>query len=298
MMPRDQGWYGPDFPDRLERLGVCFKRRGGPQAGAASAQRTVGDGLEFSDHRSYSPGDDIRFVDWKSYARLQKLWLRTFHRHSESPLEIWLDRSASMYPGEDRRVFDAARRAAAVWAYLAMAQGRRVTLTPFSDHLQEPLSFGRNRNAFGQVLSSLGRLRSEGKSDLLACAEAFATQATRPGELLLISDLTHTREPFEASLSLLRKRVGQVTVFQVFSPQPAIPAGASSAIFIDAETHETMEVVLTDARVAEYLERRRWYRAEIRECCLRQGVAYLALPEQEPFEAWLNRLAEPSKPYA
>lgn len=87
-----------DFLSRLERLHLLISKMS--RSGTAGQHRShwLGDGLEFADHRDYSSGDDLRFIDWSCYARLEKLLVRLFHRHSENDLAILLDVSASMAP--------------------------------------------------------------------------------------------------------------------------------------------------------------------------------------------------------
>ena len=127
--------FGDEFLRRLQRLGLIAKRIRAVSAGPGQRRsRRLGDGLEFADHRAYAPGDDIRFLDWPYYARMERLLLRLFHEHSEGAVSLLLDSSASMQLGELCK-FDYARRTAAALAYVAMASLDRVRVLPFAETL-------------------------------------------------------------------------------------------------------------------------------------------------------------------
>ena len=91
--------FDKQFLARLQQLHLIAKRLTARGAGGARRSRRIGDGLEFADHRSYEAGDDIRFIDWPYYARMEKLLLRLFHQRNEADVIILLDVSASMAPG-------------------------------------------------------------------------------------------------------------------------------------------------------------------------------------------------------
>ncbi|MCK4601697.1 MAG: DUF58 domain-containing protein, partial [Phycisphaerae bacterium] len=117
---RTYEFFDEAFLARLERLHLIAKRMAARGPSGPRRSRRLGDGLEFADHRAYAPGDDIRFIDWPYYARMERLLLRLFHEHSESDVAILFDASASMAPGGVMEKFDYARRAAAALAYVAM----------------------------------------------------------------------------------------------------------------------------------------------------------------------------------
>ena len=116
-MPSDE-LFDDEFLRRLQRLGLLAKRinAAAPAAGQRRGPR-LGDGLEFADHRAYAPGDDLRFLDWHYYARMEKFLLRLFHEQAEGSVTLMLDCSASMGLGAEAPKFDYARRMTAALAY-------------------------------------------------------------------------------------------------------------------------------------------------------------------------------------
>src|SRR5512140_2366958 len=99
MSSRRYSFCDEDFLARLERLHLVAKHVASRWSAGQRRSHRMGDGLEFADHRDYAGGDDIRFIDWPFYARMEKLLLRLFHEHSESDVAIMLDASGSMSPG-------------------------------------------------------------------------------------------------------------------------------------------------------------------------------------------------------
>ena len=124
-------FFDEGFLARLERLHLAGKHVAARERGGSRRSRRVGDGLEFADHRAYAPGDDVRFIDWPYYARMEKLLLRLFHEHSESEVGILLDASGSMAPAGSREKFHYALRAAAALTFVAMGGLERVVIVPF-----------------------------------------------------------------------------------------------------------------------------------------------------------------------
>ncbi len=184
LMPAHNDIFDADFLALLERLHLLAKRiASGPAAGQRRSRR-IGDGLEFADHRDYAPGDDIRFLNWPYYARMEKLLLRLFHQHSDQAVFVLLDCSASM-----ASKFHYALRTAAALTYVAMGGLERVVLQPFSDDLAVPFRTGRNRAQILPVLDYLTALAPSGRTDLAHCANRLAAAPDCGGTLLVISDL-------------------------------------------------------------------------------------------------------------
>jgi len=277
------------FLARLQRLHLIAKRLTARGTGGARRSRRLGDGLEFADHRSYAPGDDIRFIDWPYYGRMEKLLLRLFHERSEADVVILLDTSASMAPGQTTEKFDYARRAAAALAFVAMGGLERVVIQPFAAEPLAALRTGRNRGQILEVLDFLADLAPGGATALRRCAGALARRLDAPATVLLLGDLLDVAEELSDALAEFRGRSCDVTVLHVYSPLDAAPVLAGALQLEQAETGETMRVRATEELRASY--RRRWERfcrAAARTTAAR-GAAYVAAPTDVPFEQLVLR---------
>jgi uncharacterized protein (DUF58 family) len=294
-----------DFADegflaRLEHLHLiakCLAARG--HAGARRSRR-LGDGLEFADHRDYFRGDDIRFIDWPYYARMEKLLLRLFHEHSEADVVILLDTSASMAPGGAMEKFNYARRAAAALAYVAMGSLERVILQPFAETLGEQMRSGRSRLHALEVLDFLARLAPSGRTMLGQCAARFAArqETSAVGTAVIISDLMDCADQLSEALARLVRRTRGglrqaqsalslskgVTVVHVYSPADESPCLAGPVLLHEAETGRRMTLNVTDDLVASYRRRFAEFGRACEHACLSRGAAYARAPTSVPFE--------------
>jgi len=284
------------FLGRLQQLHLIAKRLSARESGGARRSRRIGDGLEFADHRSYMPGDDIRFIDWPYYARMERLLLRLFHERSEADVIILLDVSASMAPGAsagqvggEMEKFDYAVRVAAALAFVAMGGLERVIVQPFGDSLGQPLHTGRNRGQILEVLDFLAELAPAGQTALGRCCDLLARRLDAPASVVLVSDLLDSGDNLSDALVRLKGRGCDVTVLHVYSPLDAAPDLAGPMVLQQAETGRTMVVDVTDDVLESY--RRRW--AEMCDALNRtagsRGATYVSAPSDVPFEQLVLR---------
>jgi len=284
-----------DFADeaflaRLERLHLIAKRLAARGHPGPRRSRRLGDGLEFADHRDYVRGDDIRFIDWPYYARMEKLLLRMFHEHSEADVVIMLDTSASMASGGAMEKFNYARRAAAALAYVAMGSLERVIIQPFGESLGEQTRSPRSRQHVLEVLDFLAGLAPAGRTHLGQCAELLAARqdaagpAGSAGTVVIISDLMDCRDELGAALGRLIRPGRDLTVLHTYSAGEESPALGGPVLLRQAETLERMVVDVTDDVLASYRRQFAEFRAACERACVSHGAIYAAAPTDVPFE--------------
>jgi len=276
-----------DFLARLEGLHLIAKKLAARGHAGARRSRRLGDGLEFADHRDYARGDDIRFIDWPYYARMEKLLLRMFHEHSEADVAIMLDTSASMAPGGATEKFNYARRAAAALAYVAMGSLDRAVLQPFSDSLGKAMRSGRSRLQVLNVLDFLAGLAPGGRTALGDCAARFAARqesSAGAGTVVIISDLMDCAGELSDALARLAGRGADVAVLHVYSGADESPSLNGPVLLHQAETLERMALDVTDDLLESYRRRFAEFRAACEHACLSRGATYAAAPTYVPFE--------------
>jgi uncharacterized protein (DUF58 family) len=291
--------FDEDFLRRLQQLAVIAKRV--PATSAAGGQRRsrrLGDGLEFADYRGYAPGDDLRFLDWPYYARMERLLIRLFHEHSEGAVSILLDSSASMAVGAPAK-FDYARQAAAALAFVSMAGLDRVHLAPFDEHLRAEMHTGRNRGQILPVLDFLERLETAGQTRVSPPVEEFIRRNPQNGTVILISDLMDIPETpsggagvhdeLSRALLMLRRRRDEVIILHVVDPAEAEPALSGPTQLAATETNRSIDLTITPAVLADY--RRRWqqYVHKLQAVCLSRGATYIQAPTSQPFDRLVLR---------
>src|SRR5688572_29111061 len=123
----------PDLLRRLEQFQLLARRRAKSAAKGERRSRARGQSVEFADYRNYVVGDDLRYLDWNLYGRLDRLFLKLYEEERELPVHIFLDCSESMTFGTPSK-FDYARQVAAAVGYVALCGFDRVSVSLFPEY--------------------------------------------------------------------------------------------------------------------------------------------------------------------
>lgn len=190
--------------------------------------------VEFKDHRSYNKGDEIRFIDWKVYARTDRFYVRRFEDETNLMSYIVLDNSASM--GYTERKFDFARNLTAAIIYLLYLQRDAFGLVVFNEKLETLIPPRTSRVNLSHVMRTLDNLETRGKTSLSAY-KILPEKLKKRGLVVFISDMLVNPEEIISSLRMFRYRKHVVLVFQVLSPEELKIRGRAR-IFEDMESGE------------------------------------------------------------
>lgn len=272
------------FLRRLQRLEVRLRHVARQCRPGGNVGRDVGDGLEFADHRAYTPGDDVRFVDWAYYARMEKLLLRLFHRHTEADLLLLLDCSASMQLDGTSDLFRVARQLTAALAYIGVSGGRPVYLQPFDNTLSPAHSTGRNREQLAPALEFLAGLTAGESTDPCNVAREVVRRYPRMESIILLSDCAWPTEDFDDALTLLTAHGAEVSVLQLYVPQDAAPTFHGGVDLLEAEGDGALGITATPDCLAAY--RRRWaaWRDAQEAVASRRGVRFVSAEGDKTIE--------------
>jgi len=276
--------FDQEFLDRLQRLGLLAKRLAAASTTAGQRRsRRRGDGLEFADHRAYAPGDDVRFLDWPYYARMERLLLRLFHEHSEGTVSILLDRSRSMALGEVCK-FDYARRTAAALAYVAMVGLERVYLLPFAQTLDEGFRTGRNRGQILDVLRYLEGLWADGPTCLAGPVDQFVRRSGQAGTVICLTDGFDVEDELSGALALLRRQKDEVIFLHISDRFDSAPAILGPVRLRSSESARAMGLDGSDAILASYRQRWQEFARGVEKTCISRGAVYVRAATSAPFE--------------
>ncbi len=280
----------PDLVHRLERyrLGAgdaATSLRRGPHA-----SRRTGRGMVFADYRDYREGDDLQTVDWRAFARLDRLVVRLAWEERERPLHLLLDASASMRFGTPPKM-DVASRCAAALSHVALADLDRVTLFAAGSSLRE---FGplRGRRLTHEVIAFLRALDPAGPTDLAAVLRTVLSRPRGTGLFVVISDFLDPAGP-EPALRLLAGRGHDVVVLHLVSSADREISDAGEVTLVDAESGETFAQSLSPAVAADYRAAFDDFARDVEAACGRQGHRYLRVDaDRDQDEDWLRGLVE------
>lgn len=229
------------FAARVVVEGAYAGRHRSPYKGSAA---------EFVDYREYYPGDEIRTIDWKAYARTDRHFVKLFQRETDMACHIVLDRSASMgYGGKAFRAFFPTKEVskleygsylAAALAYLMVKQGDRVGLTLFDEKVTAHAPAGSTFPHLYSILNLLERQKPGKKTSVSRALHDVFSLHKRRGMLIVISDLLDDPVKVFQSLDMFRHRRFEVVLFHVLHRYELTLPPLDSVNFVDAESSETM----------------------------------------------------------
>jgi uncharacterized protein (DUF58 family) len=285
--PAFPGWT-PSFQAALERLAIAVRRPARSQHAGAVRSRIRGRALEFADYRAYTPGDDPKLVDWRAYARLDRLYLKRYEEERARTLTLLIDASASMDWGEGEEHKGLyARRLAAALAWIALGRLEPVRVYLLRDGSAVPLQPVLARPALAPLLARLGAAQESGRADLAAAVRtALASRA--PGPAILLTDLLDSR--WADALDALAA-MDEGTVLQVLAPDEWEPSLGEEMELQDAETGELRPTRLGPGELAAYRGRLQAFLTDVRDRSQRCGLLHVALNTATPLqETTLRRL--------
>jgi uncharacterized protein (DUF58 family) len=200
---------------------------------------------EFAEYRAYTPGDDLRHVDWNLFARTERCYLKRYRGETNSQLTVLLDASNSMqYTSSPPSKIDYARYLAAALFYLAIHNQRDAAgLIVFDEEVRDYIRPSTRSGQLARLFAGLEHATPRAQTDFAKPLQHFHNALHRRGIAIVISDFYEKPETIIANIASLRFRGNEVILFQVLDPQEIRPAMKGSAILVDLETNHRIEVI-------------------------------------------------------
>jgi len=253
----------------------------------------LGSSTDFAEYRAYTPGDDVRRIDWRVYGRTDRLYIKTFEAETNSDVVFALDCSASMnFASATLSKFDYARMLVASLTHLSAGQRDRVGLVTFNDEILERIPAAvRHRD---NVLRLLQRSEASGGSDLVESLKRASETLSRRGIFVVVSDFYEEPEKVAAALDEVRLRGHDVIAFHVLDRDERNLSLSDTDVLRDLETGE---------RLASSNRARQHYEAlisdhldELGAVSTARQVDYSSLVTDEPLDTGLfNYLSSRSR---
>jgi len=272
--------FEPEFIQRLDNLILGTRRARTIRAGRRNVGRIQGGGIEVENFRQYAEGDDLRFLDWNAFARLDHLAIRTFRADRQVELTVMIDASASMAVPERDDKLGLALALGAGLAYIGMSENDPVRLVAFArrrgGRTLETTPFHRRRESYPGFRPFVTGIRCGGETRLAAAVGELLLERRQPGIVVVISDFLVNPGDYEDALAQLLAARHEVKLLHVMGDREAAgtypPPGAYRAR--DSETGEMREVML-GAREAEACRQRVELHADrLRDFCTQRGISY------------------------
>lgn len=263
----------PQFVSRLDALDVLSRKilQGKLQGEKRSKRR--GQSVEFADHRAYVAGDDLRFVDWNVYGRLEQLFLKLFLEEQDLTVHILADVSSSVGLGEPSKELFIKKLTAAL-GYVSLVNNNRVTISLFAEGLKAQLANMRGRNYLHKMADYLLSTECEGLSRFEEACKQVVAGRIGTGVMIVLSDFLF-KQGYESGLRRLLGRQYDLYVIQVLSPQELTPDLSGDLKLIDIEDADAAEITVSAALLKYYKRNVAAYCNEIKDFCRRRGAVYV-----------------------
>jgi len=278
-------FFSPEFLAQLERLSLLSRRafRGSVKGERRSPRR--GHSVEFADYRAYGHGDDLRYVDWNIYGRLDRLHVKLFVDEEDLCLHLLVDGSASMDFGTPRKLEYAVRVAGAL-GFVGLVSHERVGVGILRERAVEGWPPARGRNQVVALLDFLSDVDAGGPTRLNEALGEYALRAREPGLAVVVSDLLDPHG-FEAGVRALLERRFDVHVIHVLDPGELNPELGGDLRLHDAETGETRDVTVDGEALRGYRERLARFLERVEAFCRSHEVGYHRVSTETPVEEFV-----------
>lgn len=262
----------PQLLARLERLELVSRKIFRGRLKGERRSRRKGQSVEFADFRNYVPGDDLRFVDWNLYARLDKLFLKLFLEEEDLHVFFLVDASPSMNFGDPTKFF-AAKQVAAALAFVGMCRGDRVRIEFLgTENQSSPVLRGRSQ--LWRMSDFVQSIEPEQVCNLTDAVKRFCLKNSGRGIVVLLSDLMD-KSGYEPALRLLVGQQMDVFVIHVLSPEEMDPNLKGDLKLVDCEDEDEAEISVSTALLKKYKSTLAAYVDQARRFCSQRGMTYL-----------------------
>jgi uncharacterized protein (DUF58 family) len=241
--------------------------------------------VEFSEHRPYNPGDDLRHVDWKAHAKLDRFFVKKFEEETNLRGYIFLDASASMgfQSGGGVSKLDYGKYLSVSLAYLMLLQRDSVGLSVFGSDVRRFVPPRGNRAHLQAIIEELKAAKPSGETRIASTLSDLAARISRRGLVILISDLLEDQEAVLASLRHIRHRKNDVILFQLLDPHEVDLPWKGYLRLTDMEDDSSLATDPSWLK-REYGERVGAFLDRYRQGCLEDGMDHVLITTDQPLD--------------
>jgi uncharacterized protein (DUF58 family) len=275
-----------EFFKELERFALLVKKRVSTAYSGGRKSLRFGHGISPVGYREYRKGDDFKLVDWKAYARTEKLYIREHEEERSIVVHILLDASGSMGFGGK---FAYASRLAAGFAYLATLENEKYAISPFCKKLY-PGEPRRGRRFLFQTIDELDEIAPRGATNLKLVADQFELLVRSTSLVVVISDFLGDTEAIVSSIYRLAGH--DLIMIQVLAPEEVDLRFGGDVKFVDMETGQPLVTRVTEEERSDYKKRLEEHEARIAEACNSVGADFFTFRTDRPiFDAFSEMLS-------
>jgi uncharacterized protein (DUF58 family) len=203
----------PQFLKQLNRFSLIVRKRITSNYAGGRRSIAVGRGLMLEDHRQYVKGDEIRLMNWKMYAKTDKLYVKQFEEERSLTVHIIIDKSTSMNFGKPMTKFEYGAMIGLGFAYLAMKENDKFEFTMFDSDLRG-LKPKKGMSQMASIMRELEALKIKGDSDFSGSMQRYKKLIKSRSMIIVISDFLYDKEEIEKGLARLGRK-NEIKIVQV-----------------------------------------------------------------------------------
>lgn len=243
---------------------------------------------EFAEYRAYTPGDDLRHVDWNVFARTERAYLKRYRGETNTELMVLLDASASMgFGASSVRKLDYAKFLASALVYLAHLQRDAAGLIVFHDEVSSFSPPSSRQGQLMRLLHGIDHAQLGRRTDFAKPFFQLQKMIKRRGITVVISDFFESPEVIVRTMEPLRFHGTELVLFHLLDADELQPRLNDTALLIDMETEEAIEVNPEYAR-SEYPSKISGHIDALRSKCQAAGIDYFFLRTDRPLDQGLR----------
>jgi uncharacterized protein (DUF58 family) len=281
----------PQLLAQLEKLELVSRKIFRGRMKGERRSKRKGQSVEFADFRSYVAGDDLRFIDWNTYARLDRLFLKMFLEEEDLHFYALIDASDSMEFGTPTKL-EYAKQLAGALSFIGLVRGDRVKIETLGQPASAPGPVLRGRRSLWRMMEYLNGIEPGENTSLAQGVKNFCLRNSGKGILILITDLMD-KAGYEGALRYLVSQQMDVYVIQVLSTEEIDPDVKGDLKLLDCEDSDVAEITASAPLLARYKRTLNSFVEGARNFCNRRGMNYLMarndLPVDQLVSGYLRR---------
>ena len=278
--------HSSEFLKGLKQLNLLSKHNFAGQKIGDRKTKYRGASVEFKDYKEYNPGDDIRFIDWNLWGRLDRFYVKLFYNEENLNVHFLLDASQSMLFGAPSK-WNFALKFIAGTSFLALHQKDYVNVYPAFAKLSNNMSNLDSPGNYSKLVSFLEKIEPSGEIDLTKSVDDFIKLERSRGMVFLVSDFLSDEKTIDHCLRKLAYYRHDVSLVQILSPQEENPEIYGNSILEDVENKQEMELILDDEYYLLYHETLDEHKRMVKGLSKKYNLEYSYVCSDEDFKNFI-----------
>ncbi len=273
----------PTFLEQLKELDMLVKKRVSSSYTGGRPSIKHGKGIEVIDYREYFPGDDFRLIDWRLYARTEKLYIRRFEEEKDLIMHLLLDSSKSMdFTTHKITKFDYAGSIAAGFGYLSVHNHEKFGMGLYSQTVKEVAQPRKSRVHLFNIIDLMNNLTLEGDTDLGVSATQYVKLMKSKAFTVIVSDFLEDLDSIKEGLLRMARHSSEMLLVQVLDPWELDLGWAGDIKFDDLESHDLKRTYLSPGFKKDYAKAVADHSARIRKISDDLGSQFTTVTTDQP----------------